>query len=62
MKIELHVSEINAAIALFSGMAEKFRDQAIAQSQTVDPEPIAAPAPAPERQDRPVVRKATKRR
>ena len=33
MQIELHVSEINAAIALFSGVAEKFREQAIAQSQ-----------------------------
>jgi len=60
MKIELHVSEVNAAIALFSGMAEKFRDQAIAQSQTVNPEP-PVPEPTPEHQT-PVVRKAIKRR
>ncbi len=33
MQIELHVSEINAAIALFSGVAEKIREQAISQSQ-----------------------------
>lgn len=60
MKIELHVSEVNAAIALFSGMAEKFRDQAIAQSQISEPEPVA-PEPTPERQNS-TVRKAVKRR
>jgi hypothetical protein len=38
MIIELHVSEVNAAIALFSGLAEKFRDQAIAQSQPMEPQ------------------------
>ena len=37
MQIELHVSEVNAAIALFSGLAEKFREQAIAQSQPPQP-------------------------
>ena len=37
MNIELHVSEVNAAIALFSGLAEKIRDQAIAQSQPPEP-------------------------
>lgn len=40
MNIKLHISEINAAIALFSGVAEKFREQAIAQSQ-----PLEAPQP-----------------
>ena len=37
MIIDLHVSEINAAIALFSGLAEKIREQAIAQSQPPAP-------------------------
>ena len=37
MQIDLHVSEINAAIALFSGLAEKIREQAIAQSQPPQP-------------------------
>lgn len=39
MLIELHVSEINAAIALFSGVAEKIREQAIAQSTPPQPTP-----------------------
>jgi hypothetical protein len=37
MQLDLHVSEINAAIALFSGLAEKIREQAIAQSQPPQP-------------------------
>ena len=37
MQIELHVSEVNAAIALFSGLAEKIREQAIAQSMPAEP-------------------------
>jgi hypothetical protein len=44
MQIELHVSEINAAIALFSGVAEKIREQAIAQSTPPAP-PIEESAP-----------------
>lgn len=44
MLINLHVSEINAAIALFSGVAEKIREQAIAQSMP-QPEPAADPVP-----------------
>jgi hypothetical protein len=44
MQIELHVSEINAAIALFSGVAEKIREQAIAQSTPPAP-PTEEPAP-----------------
>lgn len=43
MIIDLHVSEINAAIALFSGVAEKIREQALAQSQ-----PPESPTPAEE--------------
>ena len=43
MQIELHVSEINAAIALFSGVAEKIREQAIAQSQPPEPPPQPVP-------------------
>lgn len=44
MQIELHVSEINAAIALFSGVAEKIREQAIAQSQPpMPPAPLEPP-------------------
>jgi len=43
MQIELHVSEINAAIALFSGVAEKIREQAIAQS--TPPAPPQEPQP-----------------
>ena len=39
MQIELHVSEVNAAIALFSGLAEKIREQAIAQSMPTEPVP-----------------------
>ena len=39
MLIDLHVSEINAAIALFSGVAEKIREQAIAQSMPPAPTP-----------------------
>jgi hypothetical protein len=39
MLINLHVSEINAAIALFSGVAEKIREQAIAQSMPPEPTP-----------------------
>lgn len=39
MLIDLHVSEINAAIALFSGVAEKIREQAIAQSMPPQPAP-----------------------
>ena len=39
MLIDLHVSEINAAIALFSGVAEKIREQAIAQSTPPAPTP-----------------------
>lgn len=42
MQIELHVSEINAAIALFSGVAEKIREQAIAQS--TPPAPLPDPS------------------
>jgi hypothetical protein len=40
MHIQMHVSEVNAAIALFSGAAEKIREQAMAQSQLA-----AMPAP-----------------
>ena len=48
MQIELHVSEINAAIALFSGVAEKIREQAIAQSeQPVVPQPVQDPVDEP---------------
>ena len=43
MQIDLHVSEINAAIALFSGVAEKIREQAIAQS--APPAPPQEPLP-----------------
>ena len=43
MIIDLHVSEINAAIALFSGVAEKIREQAMAQA--LPPQP---PEPQPE--------------
>ena len=44
MIIDLHVSEINAAFALFSGVAEKIREQAIAQSQPPEPPaPIEVP-------------------
>lgn len=43
MQIELHVSEINAAIALFSGVAEKIREQAIAQSQPPEQPPVLTP-------------------
>jgi hypothetical protein len=44
MQIDLHVSEINAAIALFSGVAEKIREQAIAQSQPPElPQPVQDP-------------------
>jgi|APCry1669192010_1035390.scaffolds.fasta_scaffold00654_15 hypothetical protein len=46
MNINLHVSEINAAIALFSGAAEKIRQQAEMQAQAMM-QPIA-PAPVPE--------------
>jgi hypothetical protein len=47
MQIELNVSEINAAIALFSGVAEKFREQAIAQAQAaMTPQPAQAPVPS----------------
>ena len=42
MQLDLHVSEINAAIALFSGLAEKIREQAIAQSQPPQP-PVEPP-------------------
>jgi hypothetical protein len=42
MLIDLHVSEINAAIALFSGVAEKIREQAIAQS--MPPAPVQPPS------------------
>jgi hypothetical protein len=54
MLIDLHVSEINAAIALFSGVAEKIREQAIAQAMPSAPmqQPsvpdAAQPAPADE--------------
>jgi len=46
MQIDLHVSEINAAIALFSGLAEKIREQAIAQS--TPPTPPQEPPPVVE--------------
>jgi hypothetical protein len=46
MQIDLHVSEINAAIALFSGLAEKIREQAIAQS--TPPAPPQEPPPVVE--------------
>lgn len=42
MLIDLHVSEVNAAIALFSGVAEKIREQAIAQS--MPPQPLPDPS------------------
>ena len=44
MQINLHVSEVNAAIALFSGAAEKIRAQAEAQAQAA----MAVPAPPAE--------------
>jgi len=46
MQIVMHVSEVNAAIALFSGAAEKIRDQAMAQSmppQLPEQPPMDAP-------------------
>ena len=45
MQIDLHVSEINAAIALFSGVAERIREQAMAQAMPPQPQP---PEPQPE--------------
>jgi hypothetical protein len=44
LNVNLHVSELNAAIALFAGAAEKLRQQAEAQLQPPMPVP-AAPAP-----------------
>ena len=61
MQIELHVSEINAAIALFSGVAEKFRDQALAQSQTSEA-PNATETPQQVVHAAPTVKKTVKRR
>jgi hypothetical protein len=45
MHIQMHVSEVNAAIALFSGAAEKIREQAMAQSMPPAPpeQPPASP-------------------
>lgn len=43
MQITMHVSEVNAAIALFSGAAEKIRDQAMAQS--MPPQPMVPQPP-----------------
>ena len=43
LQINLHVSELNAAIALFAGAAEKLRQQAEAQLQP--PMPVAPPEP-----------------
>lgn len=54
MQINLHVSEVNAAIALFSGAAEKIRAQAEAQAQAAMAQQApAVPAPAPEVVDPP---------
>ena len=48
MNILLHVSEVNAAIAVFSGIAEKIREQAVAQSQPpMVPEMPPEQPPAP---------------
>jgi hypothetical protein len=48
MNIVLEVSEINAAIALFTGVAEKIREQAIAQSQPPEaPKPPEQPPESP---------------
>jgi hypothetical protein len=49
MNIQLHVSEVNAAIALFSGAAEKIRMQAEAQAQAAmqPPPPPVPPVEAP---------------
>lgn len=41
LSVNLHVSELNAAIALFAGAAEKLRQQAEAQLQP--PVPVAPP-------------------
>ena len=43
LQINLHVSELNAAIALFAGAAEKLRQQAEAQLQP--PMPVPPPEP-----------------
>ena len=48
MQIDLHVSEINAAIALFSGVAEKIREQAIAQSTPPEQPPVPSQEVIPE--------------
>mgnify|MGYP006283465199 CR=1 FL=1 len=50
MLINLHVSEINAAIALFSGVAEKIREQALAQSMP-EPAPSTPDAAQPASDD-----------
>ena len=47
MQINLHVSEVNAAIALFSGAAEKIRAQAEAQAQAAMMAQQAPAVPAP---------------
>ena len=55
MQITLHVSEVNAAIALFSGAATKIQQQAEAQAQAAmaAQQAPAVPAPAPEVVDPP---------
>ena len=52
MQISLHVSEVNAAIALFSGAAEKIRMQAEQQAQAAmqPPPPATPPVDAPQAQ------------
>ena len=47
MNIQLHVSEINAAIALFAGVVDKMRVQAEAQAQAMM-QPPAPPTPPEE--------------
>ena len=44
MIIDLHVSEINAAIALFSGVAERIREQDMAQAMPPQPPQEEPPA------------------
>ena len=47
MQINLHVSEVNAAIALFSGLATKIQHQAEAQAQAAMMAQQAPAVPAP---------------
>lgn len=48
LNFNMHVSELNAAIALFAGAAEKLRQQAEAQLQPPMPVPPQPAAPVAE--------------